>query len=224
LKAALRTEQDLVGIRTEQQVTETTRRQDPQALVREQVEHLPLTYHTILILRHLHDQTYEEIAAILSMPVGTVKIRLFRARALLKERFTAPLVTRETVSGTPLTENEEVMHPSGQFPFHGRGQDSAPDNQETDDFLQQQQVWLEQQQSWLEQRRGWLTQQGDKLMQQEAWLIQQEAWLDQQHSALVQQHQWVQQRRSWLDRKPRQLTQQDSALIQEDESGERLSG
>jgi Sigma-70, region 4 len=38
------------------------------------------------LLRHLHDQTYEEIAAILSMPIGTVKTWLFRARPLLKER------------------------------------------------------------------------------------------------------------------------------------------
>jgi RNA polymerase sigma-70 factor, ECF subfamily len=118
--SAEQAEQVLAGRRPEKQGAGTTRRQVLQALVREQLEHLPLTYRTVLILRHLHDQTYEEIATILSMPIGTVKTRLFRARALLKECFTAPLVTRETMVGTPLTENEEVMHPSGPFPFQER--------------------------------------------------------------------------------------------------------
>jgi DNA-directed RNA polymerase specialized sigma24 family protein len=44
-------------------------------------------YRIVLILRHLHEQTYEEIAEILAIPVGTVKTHLFRARNLLKERF-----------------------------------------------------------------------------------------------------------------------------------------
>lgn len=149
--SAEQAEQVLVGIRPEEQGAETTERHDLQVLVREQLEHLPLKYRTVLILRHLHNKTYEEIAAILSMPIGTVKTRLFRARMHLKERFTASLVTRETVSGRPLTENEEVMHTSGPFPFHGRGQDSTPDNQETDDFSQQQQAWLEQKHSALAQ-------------------------------------------------------------------------
>ena len=167
LKAALQAEQDLVGIRTEQRVTDTTRRHDLQALVREQLEHLPLEDRTVLILRHLHDQTYEEIAAILSIPVGTVKTQLFRARTLLKERLTgtAPLVTRATMAGTPLTENEEVMHPSGQFHLQGREQDNTPDHQETDDFSQHQRAWLEQQHS--------------ALAQQEAWLDQPCGWLEQ---------------------------------------------
>jgi len=143
-------EQVLMGRRPEQQGTEITRRQDLQALVREYLEHLPLKYRTVLVLRHLHDQTYEEIAAILSMPVGAVKTRLLRARTLLKERLvgTAPLVPRETMVRTPLTENEEVMHPSGPLPFQGRGQDSIPDNPETDDFSQHQQAWRAQQLGW----------------------------------------------------------------------------
>jgi len=39
-----------------------------------------------LILRHLQDMTYEEMAEILTMPIGTIKTHLFRARNLLKER------------------------------------------------------------------------------------------------------------------------------------------
>ncbi len=40
----------------------------------------------VLILRHLQDMTYEEMAEILTMPIGTIKTHLFRARNLLKER------------------------------------------------------------------------------------------------------------------------------------------
>src|SRR5437870_5823075 len=59
---------------------------DQQALVQEQLSHLPAKYRIVLILRHLQEMTYEEMAEILKMPVGTIKTHLFRARNLLKER------------------------------------------------------------------------------------------------------------------------------------------
>lgn len=200
------------------QGAEATRRQDLQTLVREQLEYLPLTYRTILILRHLHDKTYEEIAAILSMPIGTVKTRLFRARTLLKERLagTAPFATRENASGMPLTENEEAMHPSGPFPFHGRGQDSIPDNQETDGFSQYQQAWLEQQLDWVEQQHSALAQQEAWLDQRRGWLDQQQGWLEQRRGWLAEQRNWLEQRRGWLTQQGDKLTQQAAWLLQQE--------
>lgn len=59
---------------------------EQQALVQEHLSHLPAKYRIVLILRHLQDMTYEEMAEILTMPVGTIKTHLFRARNLLKER------------------------------------------------------------------------------------------------------------------------------------------
>ena len=50
------------------------------------MEKLLTKYRVVLILRHLQEMTYEEMADILSMPVGTVKTHLFRARHLLKQR------------------------------------------------------------------------------------------------------------------------------------------
>ena len=55
-------------------------------IVREQLSHLPAKYRIVLVLRHLQDMTYEEMAEILTMPIGTIKTHLFRARNLLKER------------------------------------------------------------------------------------------------------------------------------------------
>jgi RNA polymerase sigma-70 factor (ECF subfamily) len=60
-----------------------------QAMVREQLEKLPTKYRIVLILRHLQEMTYEEMADILTMPIGTIKTHLFRARHLLKERLLA---------------------------------------------------------------------------------------------------------------------------------------
>jgi len=46
---------------------------------------LPLKYREVIVLRHLHDLSYIEIANILKLPQGTVKIRLYRAREQLKK-------------------------------------------------------------------------------------------------------------------------------------------
>lgn len=62
---------------------------DNQALVQEQLSQLPPKYRIVLILRHLQDMTYEEMAEVLTMPIGTIKTHLFRARNLLKERLQA---------------------------------------------------------------------------------------------------------------------------------------
>jgi RNA polymerase sigma-70 factor, ECF subfamily len=59
---------------------------DNQELVQEQLSQLPTKYRIVLILRHLQDMTYEEMAEVLTMPIGTIKTHLFRARNLLKER------------------------------------------------------------------------------------------------------------------------------------------
>jgi RNA polymerase sigma-70 factor (ECF subfamily) len=47
---------------------------------------LPAKYRVVLVLRHLQEMTYEEMAEILTIPIGTIKTHLFRARNLLKER------------------------------------------------------------------------------------------------------------------------------------------
>lgn len=59
---------------------------DRQAVVREHISTLPAKYRIVLVLRHLQEMTYEEMAEILTMPIGTIKTHLFRARNLLKER------------------------------------------------------------------------------------------------------------------------------------------
>ncbi len=47
---------------------------------------LPEHYRIVVMLRHQQGFSYEEIAEALHLPLGTVKARIHRARALLKER------------------------------------------------------------------------------------------------------------------------------------------
>jgi RNA polymerase sigma-70 factor (ECF subfamily) len=47
---------------------------------------LPPHYRIVVILRHQQDLSYEEIAEALELPLGTVKARIHRARALLKAK------------------------------------------------------------------------------------------------------------------------------------------
>jgi RNA polymerase sigma-70 factor (ECF subfamily) len=54
--------------------------------VRGEIANLPPKYRVVVILRHLQELSYEEIAEVLRVPIGTVKTHLFRARAMLKER------------------------------------------------------------------------------------------------------------------------------------------
>lgn len=50
------------------------------------IDELPPQYKAVLTLYHIEDMTYPEICEVLSMPEGTVKNYLFRARNLLKEK------------------------------------------------------------------------------------------------------------------------------------------
>ncbi|WP_337913070.1 RNA polymerase sigma factor [Paenibacillus arenosi] len=52
--------------------------------VRDTLRNMPLKYRSIMVMYHLRDRSYTEIAEQLSMPVRTVETRLYRAKALFK--------------------------------------------------------------------------------------------------------------------------------------------
>ena len=54
--------------------------------IEEAITSLPKKYREVILLRHKEDKSYEEIASILHLSVGTVKARIFRARVLLKKK------------------------------------------------------------------------------------------------------------------------------------------
>ncbi len=51
------------------------------------VRSLPAPYRDLIVLRHSRDLSYDEIADITGLPLGTVKNRLFRAREMMREIF-----------------------------------------------------------------------------------------------------------------------------------------
>jgi RNA polymerase sigma-70 factor (ECF subfamily) len=57
--------------------------------VEEELQHLEEEFRTVLVLREVQDVAYEQIAEMLQVPVGTVKSRLHRGRALLRDRLRA---------------------------------------------------------------------------------------------------------------------------------------
>jgi len=61
------------------------RKADPEQL-RQAVEELPPEYREVIVLRELEELSYQEIAAVTGVPVGTVMSRLSRARKQLQRR------------------------------------------------------------------------------------------------------------------------------------------
>lgn len=51
------------------------------------VKCLPTVYRDLIVLRHAQDLSYDEIAEITNLPLGTVKNRLFRAREMMRDIF-----------------------------------------------------------------------------------------------------------------------------------------
>lgn len=60
-------------------------RRETQEAVRDAILQLTPEYRQIVVLRFLEDLSYEEIGAALKLPSGTVKSRLNRAKAQLKD-------------------------------------------------------------------------------------------------------------------------------------------
>src|SRR5438105_5250450 len=98
LQAAIQAEHVLDHADRDEHASMVLEVHDYQNLVREHLSMLPAKYRIVLVLRHLQEMTYEEMAEILTMPIGTIKTHLFRARNLLKERLEMFDHERNTIS------------------------------------------------------------------------------------------------------------------------------
>jgi len=59
----------------------------------EAIEMLKPDYRMVIVLKHYHDFSYQEMAEVLGVPEKTIKSRLFTARQLLKDILTARGIT-----------------------------------------------------------------------------------------------------------------------------------
>lgn len=62
------------------------------------VDGLPERLRTVVMLREVEDMSYEEIADMLNIPLGTVRSRLFNARQIIKERLVKQGLTDQVLS------------------------------------------------------------------------------------------------------------------------------
>ncbi len=64
---------------------ELLEREERRAAIREAIDALPPHHRTVIVLREIEGMSYQEIARVLSVEEGTVKSRINRARAGLRE-------------------------------------------------------------------------------------------------------------------------------------------
>jgi RNA polymerase sigma-70 factor, ECF subfamily len=60
-------------------------RAEVRRMLERRIDELPVAFRTVFVMREVEDMTVQEIAACLSIPETTVRTRLFRARALLRQ-------------------------------------------------------------------------------------------------------------------------------------------
>jgi RNA polymerase sigma-70 factor (ECF subfamily) len=62
-----------------------TLRSEIRRIIERRIDELPVDFRTVFVMREVEDMSVDETAACLSIPAATVRTRLFRARALLRE-------------------------------------------------------------------------------------------------------------------------------------------
>ena len=71
----------------------TTLRSEIRRLIERRIDELPVAFRTVFVMRDVEDMSVQETAECLAIPAATVRTRLFRARALLRERLSRDLDT-----------------------------------------------------------------------------------------------------------------------------------
>jgi len=70
----------------EESIDQMRFRTDEQDMIFAALQELPARYKTVLYLHYFEDLSLAQISRILGIEVGTVKVQLFRGRALMRER------------------------------------------------------------------------------------------------------------------------------------------
>lgn len=60
-------------------------RGEVRAMLERRIDELPVAFRTVFVMREVEEMTVDETAEVLSIPPATVRSRLFRARALLRD-------------------------------------------------------------------------------------------------------------------------------------------
>lgn len=83
------THDELPDLASGENVASQIEQRELDAFVHREVERLPEHYRLLVSLRYQHDLSYDEIASLLDLPLGTVKTGLHRAKERLREGLAA---------------------------------------------------------------------------------------------------------------------------------------
>ncbi len=90
---------------------ETAERAETSACVQRCLDYLPDSYRAVILLFEAHGLTAAEIAELLGTSVGTIKIRLHRARRRLQDIMEIGCAVSEARSGVPCCEPKACAGP-----------------------------------------------------------------------------------------------------------------
>ena len=76
---------DNVADRQSESPSAATLRAEIRRVLERRIDELPVTFRTVFVMREVEEMTVQETADCLSIPAATVRTRLFRARALLRQ-------------------------------------------------------------------------------------------------------------------------------------------
>lgn len=76
---------DLVADQKAEPPLTSTLRAEMRRILEQRIDELPAAFRTVFVMREIEDMTVQETAACLGIPEPTVRTRLFRAKALLRE-------------------------------------------------------------------------------------------------------------------------------------------
>ncbi|MGA8491677.1 MAG: sigma-70 family RNA polymerase sigma factor [Terriglobales bacterium] len=93
--------------------------EEVRARVEEELRQVPEPYRTTLVLRDLEEMSYEEIAEVTQVSLGTVKSRLTRGREALRQRLTA--YVQEVGAELGLQKRKPKAESSSRVSCDGRG-------------------------------------------------------------------------------------------------------
>jgi RNA polymerase sigma-70 factor (ECF subfamily) len=86
-------------------------RVDVRPAIERAIDALPEPHHSVLVLVDLEEHSYEETAAILQLPIGTVRSRLFRARRMIQQALIAYAEDAGLARSRPLRTPADTVTP-----------------------------------------------------------------------------------------------------------------
>lgn len=73
-------------LKSQEDVLKEVVNSETKSIIKKYIKEISEEYRMIIVLRYYEDLSYNEIAEITNMPLGTVKTKLYRAKALLKKK------------------------------------------------------------------------------------------------------------------------------------------